>query len=953
MKKYFIIILSTLVFQQVLAQGESDKKPLTHDVYDSWNTVREPLISNNGEVVTYLRQPQEGDGTLMIKKPGQSNSLLQEVPRGKQVTITEDDRFVIFSIVPHMDTVKNMRRRKVKDDKLPKDTLAIYTIANDQLVKIPRVRGYKTPEKGSGWLAYQLEEALPEEKDTTETAEESDTTRQEPEKKKKSKKVSTENGYHVVLQSLESGVDGSRDTIEFVTDYLFDEEGNRLMFTTTGNADSTMLPGVYVWTMGEDAPTPIYRSKGKYKSLTLDKAGRRGAFMADTDTTEARIRNYTLHYWEAGKDSVKLVADSTAGFMPENWIVSEHSRVYFSENGERLFFGVAPRPVLQDTSLLQEEIVDVQVWNYQDDYLQPQQAVNLDRTKKQSFTSLYKTDDGETILLHDEELEDLNVSRDGEGRYALAIDDRAYRQLMSWEGFPTYKDIYKVDLETGRRELIGQNLRATVSLSPAAKYIYWYDVKDSAWFAHNNDKGTTRRLTDNEKVSYFDELHDVPDYPYPYGVAGWTKDDKEMLIYDRFDIWRLDPDGGDEPENLTNLRDEKIRVRYLDLDRENEYIDPKQPVILTAFNERTRGEGFYRLNLRNEKLEQLLMDDYSFGFRVKAEDDDHLMITRESFQDYPDLYYTTTSFDNLERVSEVNPQQGEYLWGTVELVDWTSFDGQQLEGLLYKPENFDPNKKYPMIVYFYERVSDRLNRHVAPTPSPSTVRASFYTSNGYIVFMPDIPYTDGYPGQSAYNAIVSGTYAMMEKGFVDKDAIALQGQSWGGYQTAYLITQTDLYAAAMAGAPVSNMTSAYGGIRWGSGLSRMFQYERTQSRIGGTLWEKPLLYLDNSPLFHAPQVNTPLLMMHNDGDGAVPWYQGIEYFMALRRLGKPVWMLNYKGEEHNLMQRKNRKDLSKRMKQFFDHYLKGEPAPEWMVEGVPAIRQSIDQGFELISNEGE
>ncbi len=221
-------------------------------------------------------------------------------------------------------------------------------------------------------------------------------------------------------------------------------------------------------------------------------------------------------------------------------------------------------------------------------------------------------------------------------------------------------------------------------------------------------------------------------------------------------------------------------------------------------------------------------------------------------------------------------------------------------------------------------------------------------SNEYIIFIPDVVYEEGYPGRSAEECILSGTEYIAQNNWIDASRMAIQGQSWGGYQVAHLVTRTDMFACGMAGAPVSNMTSAYGGIRWGSGMSREFQYERTQSRIGGTLWERPDLYLENSPVFYADRVNTPLLIMHNDGDGAVPWYQGIEYFMALRRLRQPVWMLVYNNEEHNLMQRHNRMDLSIRMGQFFDHYLKGAPAPEWMVQGRPYLQKDYNPATELI-----
>jgi dipeptidyl aminopeptidase/acylaminoacyl peptidase len=309
-------------------------------------------------------------------------------------------------------------------------------------------------------------------------------------------------------------------------------------------------------------------------------------------------------------------------------------------------------------------------------------------------------------------------------------------------------------------------------------------------------------------------------------------------------------------------------------------------------------------------------------------------------------------FTDPAKLSEANPQQLDYKWATRELVEWVTFNGDTMQGMLIKPEDFDPDKEYPMLVYFYERSTNRFNWYAAPKPSRSIINLTTYPSNGYIVFVPDIKYKVGYPGPSAYDCIVSGTQAMCDRyEFIDRNNLGIQGQSWGGYQTAYIITQTDMYKAAMAGAPVSNMTSAYGGIRWGTGRSRAFQYEETQSRIGSTLWERRDLYILNSPLFFADQINTPLLMMHNDEDGAVPWYQGIEFFNALRRLDKPVWMLVYNNAPHNLKRRADMEDLTVRMRQFFDHYLKGAPEPVWMKTGVPALKKGKEFGLELEDNE--
>ena len=312
---------------------------------------------------------------------------------------------------------------------------------------------------------------------------------------------------------------------------------------------------------------------------------------------------------------------------------------------------------------------------------------------------------------------------------------------------------------------------------------------------------------------------------------------------------------------------------------------------------------------------------------------------------FPDYLVSDLSFATEKRVTDANPQQKDFLWGEAEAVRWVSLDGREVEGLLYKPAGFDPEKKYPMIVNFYEKSSSELYRHRIPEPGRSTIDYHYYTSNGYLVFSPDVYYTEGYPGQSAYNCVMPGIMSLIERGFVDEKRIGAQGHSWGGYQVAYLATRTTLFAAIESGAPVVNMFSAYGGIRWESGLNRSMQYEHEQSRIGGTIWQAPQRFWENSPLFSADKIETPILIMANDQDGAVPWYQGIEFFVALRRLGKPVWLLNYNGEPHWVDKAPNRKDFQMRMAQFFAHYLKDEPMPEWMEVGIPATDKEFTLGY--------
>jgi dipeptidyl aminopeptidase/acylaminoacyl peptidase len=338
---------------------------------------------------------------------------------------------------------------------------------------------------------------------------------------------------------------------------------------------------------------------------------------------------------------------------------------------------------------------------------------------------------------------------------------------------------------------------------------------------------------------------------------------------------------------------------------------------------------------------------FAFGSISKAKNADRFIYSQESFIQSPVLY--TWSNNNKIQLGVTNPQQKEYNWGTAELFKWKAYNGKEATGIVYKPEDFDPKKKYPMIVYFYETLSDALYDYKEPAPIRSAVNIPFFVSRGYILFLPDIHYTTGHPGKNAYDYIVSGSRALVKKGFVDSSNMALQGHSWGGYQAAQLATMTKLFKAVWAGAPVANMTSAYGGIRWESGISRQFQYEKTQSRIGATLWEKPNLYIENSPLFHLDKVTAPMVIMANDADGAVPWYQGIELFSGLRRLGKKVWMFNYNGQGHGLTQRQDMRDYQIRMQQWFDWILKGEKPAKWIVEGVPAVRKGKDWGLEIVN----
>lgn len=468
------------------------------------------------------------------------------------------------------------------------------------------------------------------------------------------------------------------------------------------------------------------------------------------------------------------------------------------------------------------------------------------------------------------------------------------------------------------------------------------------------ESGEARNVTDGIDVPLWNEEHDRPYPPRPYGSPGWTEGDRELLVYDRYDTWVVDPEAEADPRRLTEGvgRRDSLRFRRIDLEPEEPAIPRGEPLLLASFDYETKASGFHRDKVSGEEPpEELLFGDRRHGFEAKADDAERVLYTRETFREFPDLWTADLSMRDGTRLSDANPQQEDYRWGTAELVSWRSEDGTPLDGILFLPDGLDTSERHPMMVFFYERMSDWLHLHPTPSASSSSINIPFYVSRGYVVFVPDIVYEVGYPGESAVDAIVPGVLSVLDRGFVDPDRIGVQGHSWGGYQVAYMVTKTDLFAAAEAGAPVSNMTSAYGGIRWGSGMSRMFQYERTQSRLGASLWDRRDRYIENSPLFWADRIETPLLMLHNDEDTAVPWYQGIELFVALRRLGKPAWLVNYNGQPHGVRDYESRIDWSIRMQQFFDHYLKGAPAPVWLAEGVPAVEKGETLGLDPVEEE--
>ncbi len=907
----------------------AQKKILDHSDYELWNTIQSPVISGDGEYVMYSLEQGEKDQFLKLKTKKAKEVFEHE--RAERGQFTYDSQFAIFKITAWKDSITELKRQKIKKEDMPKDSLGIFNLNTKAIVKLAHIQSYKIPQKWAGYVAYTVDVKSPKAAKTAEN---------DSAETKKAKKSSKKNGYPMVLRNLETSTE---DTIPYVTNFFFAKEAEVLMYTTTGDEEN-LKPGVYIKDLNSQTNTLVHSShaKTKYPKLSLSDSGKRLAFVTDADTTKAQIRPNALWVWESSMSSAKSIVDSVTA--PKGYKISADGDVHFSEDETKLYFGLAIPPIVKDTTLLDEEIVNVEVWTYDEPRLYTVQEMQLENDQKRSFKTVYHWEQDDIVQIATEAYPDAKLAKDGNATFAVVTNLEPYYLESQWTGKRAF-DMAVINIETGEARGQFQKMLGRISLSPEGNYAYGYHPMDSTWFTLNLKSLAYTELT-KDKV-FYDELNDKPDTPSPYGMAGWTQGDASLILYDRFDLWQFDPETG-AAKALTNGRPHEIRYRYLKLDEEEDAIDPETNWLLSQFDENTKASGYAELDYNTKAVKTRLEGPFQFSSPKKARESDNLIYTRQSFEEFPDLRLSTSDFKRSTKLSEANPQQKDYNWGTAELVKWTSLDGIELTGVLVKPEDFDPNQTYPMLVNFYERSSDRLHRHRAPKAERSTINYSLYASKGYVIFNPDIVYRIGYPGESAYNAVLPGITSLIEKGFVDKDNIGVQGHSWGGYQIADLLTKTNIFKAAESGAPVVNMISAYGGIRWWTGLSRQFQYEHTQTRIGGTPWDYPQRYVDNSPIFNLDKINTPVLIMHNYADGHVPWYQGIEFFTGLRRLGKPAWMLNYNDEPHWPLKTQNRKDFSIRMAQFFDYYLMDAPQPKWMKSGVPPIQKGIDQGLELI-----
>lgn len=879
-----ILILSTALSAQSL-RTEIAKPAIDTSVFGKWASAEMPTISNDGKYALYMIRHQTADGSTLVIR-SLKNKWEKQIINSSNALFTADSRKVFYI---------NSKR-----------TLCSLTLGNDKADSITQASSYRLVKQNADeWLVYQLNNTA-----------------------KELKAVNLKN-------NIEKSFTG-------VINYLFSSDGNVLVLLKQSDTDKRIQ--TIDWTNFPSGDNKKIWSGNSGKNLILNEGGDQLAFVVETSKDGKADK--AIFYYKAGEEKAELLADNRAKGIDSNLIIDGIAGA-FSRDGKKLFINLKekerPKP--------KPGAVMVDVWSYQDVKLQSMQLLGL--TGQQLYTAAIQINDHKVIRLQQEGDQSTTIPEQWSNKVYVShyIGDllEAYWNAASQQSY------YLVSTDDGKRQLL--NIEPQ-SVSSSGRYIIG-KVKDDKQniYCYNTSTGKIKNITHPILAAFDKELDDkaLSSKSKWLTMGSWLENEKGFLVFDRYDIWLVDPDGIESPINLTNGFGTKNKIVFrLPQVYGNKFISANGPIIIKAFNRLNKEEGFYVIQMGKFKgnPQILTMGHYNYEIpntqynsaQLKSSNPKAFLLRRESAMQSPN-YFITSNFKTFIPVTDVYPERS-YNWVTSELHTWKGLNGEPLQGVLYKPQNFDHKKKYPVIFHYYERISDQLNKYLEPEAITDHLNIPWFVSNEYLVFTPDIHYEIGKTGESALNAVVSAAHYLSKFPWVDAKRMGLQGHSFGGYETNYIVTHSSLFAAAMSSAGFSDFISDYDGISHG-GRSRQNLYESGQNRIGTSLWNRPDLYIKNSPIFLAHKVTTPILLMNNRGDGAVQFSQGVEFFTALRRLGKRAWMLQYDYGDHILLEPEDALQHTIRVTQFFDHYLKDAPAPIWMTTGIKASSKGVDNGLGL------
>lgn len=904
-RKHLLSVLLVLIFAFNLAAA-NEEKALNLKDYPLWKHISSPLISSDGNWVSYSFRPNGGDSTLYFKNL--SSDKIYEIFYGAKAKFSEDSRWAAYLIGVSKEEEKKLKKEKkpvpFKGELLNLDSGEKFTLENTAAIDFSKNSKF--------FLA----------------------------KKAKLNKKAKHNGTDLVLRNLETALSQNMGN---VAEYKFNKQGTLLAYTI--DAENKEGNGILLLKLLKNRLILLDTGKMDYAQIVWDKKGTALAVLKGKQEKDL---------WE--KDNVLLAftgldRESFASFeynsskdpeFPKDMVISErvlpqrrrrqgteeNQALIWSEDLSRIFCGIKEQEKKPEKS--KEALPNVNIWHWKDEKIQSLQKIRFKYDLNFTYRSAYHLKEKKFIQLADENMRTITLTRDG--KWGVGRDNKPYLSDVETR----QADYFAIDTTTGKRQLIIKGIRQTLGVSPHSRHFLYLQNKH-IWI-YDFKKGTKTNLSSEAPVVFVDEEDDHPAEKPIFGLAGWTKDGKAVIINHKYDLWFL-PLNGKNPTNITQSTGsrEQIRFRYIKLDAEEKFITTSKPLLLSAYGEWTKKSGFYSLKIGAEP-QRLIYMDKRFGFPLKSKKADTLMYTRETFIDFPDYYVSGLDFSDAKRITDANPQQKEYAWGHRILIDYANRKGQKLQATLTLPAGYEEGKKYPMLVYFYEKMSQRLHQYSMPTYDDRP-HMSTYASDGYLVLMPDIIFEIGKPGTSSLDCISRAVNKVIELGYADPEHIGLQGHSWGGFQAAYIVTQTDLFACVVAGAAPSCIEGEFNQVFKSSGNNNHSYYSHSQGRMGTDPWKDHQLYRSQSAIQNAQKISTPFMLLHGTEDGSVDWLQSLEYYNAARYLGKEVIFLSYPGEPHHLAKEENQKDFQKRMKQYFDHYLKDKPMPDWMKNGAPYLKK--------------
>jgi len=885
-RSLFLVCLA-FVFLHGSIQGQKVEKPVIDtSVYGKLNGVGAAIINNGGEYVYYKNYDKTG---YRVTIKGTHNAWGKEISDVKgQVSFANEDHLLIT--------------------KRGQDSLCLQTLGSDQQECISHVASFDVSKSGKAeWLMYQLNSP----------------------------------GKELVLRNL---ANGKQQSFSNITGYQFSTR-DRAAILQQQVGDSSSSLG---W-LDLDKGTIVTIWQGKLHGVF--KFSSDGKKMAFTGSSDEPGKSALWYYKADGEKATMLIVENTADGLTQGLTLG--SLIGFNNTGDKVFFTLQP---IKSDKTPDPNLASVDIYSYKDLKLQSQQLKELQKSPS-GYTYVFDLSGRRLIPLEQENEHLIGRIEDQHKQDFVLIRKENGGDVDEWNWNPAaLSSVYLVSMVDGDRKYLCKDqvepVLRSYQLSPDNKCVVYYDARVHDYFSYNIALGVTNNITRGAGADWTDESEeDWPDSSYEVRPDyQWAVNDQAVFINSKNEIYQADPSGKLPAICLTGNygRTHHFQFRFAELFRSAvREIDPHGILLFKALNKETGDEGFCKVMAGQENKPALLkMMPYHLDLLQKARDAEVYTVQLESAENSPNQFLTT-DFKTFTPLTDNHPERA-YNWMTSQLVHFKTPDGNTTQGILFKPENFDPKKKYPLIFEYYERNIVGLHKFSYPGYSDGTrLDIATYVSNGYIVFTLDIRYKVGYPGRSACNTIVAAAHYLEQFPWVDNRHIGLMGHGFGGFETNYTITRSHRFAAAVSMSGMSDFVSGYGSIV-GDGTSGQRQYELYRDRIGATLWQRPDLYLENSPVLKIDQITTPVVLMANKKDDDVPFEQGVEFFTGLRRLGKKAWMLQYDNGGHQVFDSKDQKDLTIRIAQFFGYFLKNELPGKWMVEGIPATEKRIDSGYELM-----